>query len=205
MTDIQPICVILADDHAVVRKGIREFLDAEEDIEVVAEAADGAQAVALVAEHQPHVAVLDIQMPGFDGFGVVKGALAAVATLTPFAGSVHAAEIGAFALGLDNAAGLAVDEQHVIGWAGIGIHFAHGDAESDEPATVNVPFVATAAALLTGSFLGHFDFGQQWGLALPRGLNLSTSLLFEVSICLAVLGSASYMLDTLGHPGEEVK
>jgi multicomponent K+:H+ antiporter subunit A len=63
---------------------------------------------------------------------------------------------------------------------------------------------AATAALLTGSFLGHFDFGQQWGLALPRGLNLSTSLLFEVSICLAVLGSASYMLDTLGHPGEEV-
>jgi multicomponent K+:H+ antiporter subunit A len=64
---------------------------------------------------------------------------------------------------------------------------------------------AAAAALLTGSFLGHFDFDQQLGLSLPRGLNLSTSLLFEVSICLAVLGSASYMLDTLGHPGEEVK
>ena len=64
---------------------------------------------------------------------------------------------------------------------------------------------AITAALLTGSFLGHYDFGQQLGLVLPRGLNLSTSLLFEVSICLAVLGSASYMLDTLGHPGEEVK
>jgi multicomponent K+:H+ antiporter subunit A len=64
---------------------------------------------------------------------------------------------------------------------------------------------ATTAALLTDSFLGHYDFGQQLGLPLPRGLNLSTSLLFEVSICLAVLGSASYMLDTLGHPGEEVK
>jgi multicomponent K+:H+ antiporter subunit A len=64
---------------------------------------------------------------------------------------------------------------------------------------------ATTAALLTGSFLGHFDFGQQLGLPMPRGVNLSTSLMFEVSICLAVLGSASYMLDTLGHPGEEVK
>jgi multicomponent K+:H+ antiporter subunit A len=64
---------------------------------------------------------------------------------------------------------------------------------------------AATAALLTGSFLGHVDFGQWWGLPLPRGFNLSTSLLFEVSICLAVLGSASYMLDTLGHPGEEVK
>jgi multisubunit Na+/H+ antiporter MnhB subunit len=63
---------------------------------------------------------------------------------------------------------------------------------------------AITAALLTGSFLGHFDFGQQLGLPLPRGFNLSTSFLFEVAICLAVLGSASYMLDTLGHPGEEV-
>jgi multicomponent K+:H+ antiporter subunit A len=61
------------------------------------------------------------------------------------------------------------------------------------------------AVLLTGSFLGHFDFGQQLGLPLPQGFNLSTSFLFEVAICLAVLGSASYMLDTLGHPGEEVK
>jgi multicomponent K+:H+ antiporter subunit A len=64
---------------------------------------------------------------------------------------------------------------------------------------------ATTAALLTGSFLGHVDFGQQLGLPLPRGVNLSTSLFFEVSISLAVLGSASYMLDTLGHPGEEVR
>ena len=72
MTDIQSIRVILADDHAVVRKGIREFLDAEKDIEVVAEAADGAQAVALVAEHQPDVAVLDIQMPELTGIEATR-------------------------------------------------------------------------------------------------------------------------------------
>jgi len=59
--------VVLADDHAVVRKGIREFLEEEGDIVVVAEAADGEQAVSLVAEHQPDVVVLDIQMPGFSG------------------------------------------------------------------------------------------------------------------------------------------
>ena len=72
MTDVQPIRVILADDHAVVRKGIREFLEAEEDIEVVAEAADGAQAVALVAEHQPDLAVLDIQMPEVTGIEATR-------------------------------------------------------------------------------------------------------------------------------------
>lgn len=68
----QPIRVILADDHAVVRKGIREFLEAAEDIVVVAEAGDGAQAVALVAEHRPDVAVLDIQMPGLTGIEATR-------------------------------------------------------------------------------------------------------------------------------------
>jgi DNA-binding NarL/FixJ family response regulator len=61
------IRVVLADDHAVVRKGIREFLEGEPDITVVAEAVDGQQAVALVAEHMPDVAVLDIQMPRVGG------------------------------------------------------------------------------------------------------------------------------------------
>lgn len=68
----QPIRVVLADDHAVVRKGIREFLVAEGDIVVVAEASDGAQAVELVAEHLPDVAVLDIQMPGVTGIEATR-------------------------------------------------------------------------------------------------------------------------------------
>jgi DNA-binding NarL/FixJ family response regulator len=68
----QPIRVVLADDHAVVRKGIREFLEAEGNIVVVAEASDGAQAVELVAEHLPDVAVLDIQMPGVTGIEATR-------------------------------------------------------------------------------------------------------------------------------------
>jgi multicomponent K+:H+ antiporter subunit A len=62
---------------------------------------------------------------------------------------------------------------------------------------------ASAAALMVGSFLGHVDFGQRLGLPLPQGFNLSTSFLFELAICLTVLGSASYMLDALGHPGDQ--
>jgi multisubunit Na+/H+ antiporter MnhB subunit len=62
--------------------------------------------------------------------------------------------------------------------------------------------VGTVAALMTGNVLSPVDFGKLLGLPLPAGFNLSTSFLFEVSICLAVLGSASLMLDTLGHPGE---
>ena len=72
MVDTQPIRVILADDHAVVRKGIREFLEEAEDIVVVAEAADGGQAVDLVAQHEPDVAVLDIQMPGVGGIEATR-------------------------------------------------------------------------------------------------------------------------------------
>lgn len=68
----EAIRVVLADDHAVVRKGIREFLEQGGDIAVVAEAADGAQAVALVAEHRPDVAVLDIQMPGVSGIEATR-------------------------------------------------------------------------------------------------------------------------------------
>lgn len=72
MSNTGQIRVVLADDHAVVRKGIREFLEADGDICVVAEAADGARAVELVAEHQPDMAVLDIQMPGLTGIEATR-------------------------------------------------------------------------------------------------------------------------------------
>jgi DNA-binding NarL/FixJ family response regulator len=75
MANIHTIRVVLADDHAVVRKGIREFLEEETGeprIVVVAEAADGDEAVALVAGHQPDVAVLDVQMPGVNGIEATR-------------------------------------------------------------------------------------------------------------------------------------
>jgi len=68
----QPIRVILADDHAVVRQGIRQFLETGSNIAVVAEASDGLEAVQLIREHQPDVAVLDIQMPGQSGIAVTR-------------------------------------------------------------------------------------------------------------------------------------
>lgn len=68
----EQICVLLADDHAVVRAGIRQFLEHAPDITVVAEADDGAMAQALIAEKQPDVAVLDIQMPQASGIEVTR-------------------------------------------------------------------------------------------------------------------------------------
>ena len=63
----QMIRVLLADDHAVVRKGIRQFLEEANDITIVAEAENGAEAMRLVEEHQPDIAVLDIRMPEVTG------------------------------------------------------------------------------------------------------------------------------------------
>jgi multisubunit Na+/H+ antiporter MnhB subunit len=56
------------------------------------------------------------------------------------------------------------------------------------------------AIFFTGSFLGNVDFGELLGIPLPQGFHISTSFFFEVAICLSVLGSASVMLDSLGHP-----
>jgi DNA-binding NarL/FixJ family response regulator len=61
------IRVLLADDHAIVRKGIRQFLEESGDIEVIAEADDGAEALRLIKDRQPDVAVLDIRMPEVTG------------------------------------------------------------------------------------------------------------------------------------------
>ncbi|HIE38511.1 MAG TPA: response regulator transcription factor [Anaerolineae bacterium] len=63
----EKIRVLLADDHAVVRQGIRQFLEEAGDIEVVAEAGNGAEAVRLAEQHRPDIAVLDIRMPGVTG------------------------------------------------------------------------------------------------------------------------------------------
>ena len=66
------IRVLLADDHAVVRAGIRQFLKQAGDIDVVAEATDGEQAKTLIAQYEPDVAVLDIQMPRATGIEVTR-------------------------------------------------------------------------------------------------------------------------------------
>ncbi len=72
MPDPSPIRIILADDHAVVRAGIRQFLEHAGDIRVVAEAEDGETAKALIDQHRPDVAVLDIQMPKASGIDVTR-------------------------------------------------------------------------------------------------------------------------------------
>jgi two-component system, NarL family, response regulator LiaR len=66
------IRVLLVDDHAVVRGGLRFFLATTNDIEVVGEAADGEQALRLCAELHPDVVVMDMMMPLMDGFTAMQ-------------------------------------------------------------------------------------------------------------------------------------
>jgi DNA-binding NarL/FixJ family response regulator len=66
------IKVLIADDHPMVRQGLRVFLELQPDIEVVGEAADGAQAARLAQELQPDVVLLDLVMPGTDGVTAIE-------------------------------------------------------------------------------------------------------------------------------------
>lgn len=66
------ISVLIADDHPMVRQGLRVFLDVQPDIEVVGEAADGAQAARLAQQLRPDVVLLDLVMPGTDGVTAIE-------------------------------------------------------------------------------------------------------------------------------------
>ena len=66
------IKVLLADDHHIVRAGIRQLLESAKDIQVIAEAGDGEEAQSLIQKHKPDVAVLDIQMPKASGIEVTR-------------------------------------------------------------------------------------------------------------------------------------
>ncbi|MEU8571421.1 response regulator transcription factor [Streptomyces pathocidini] len=66
------IRVLLVDDHQVVRRGLRTFLEVQDDIEVVGEAADGDEGVARAEELRPDVVLLDVKMPGTDGIEALR-------------------------------------------------------------------------------------------------------------------------------------
>ena len=70
---LTPIRVLLVDDHQVVRRGLRTFLEIQDDIEVVGEAADGAEGVARAEELRPDVVLMDVKMPGTDGIEALRG------------------------------------------------------------------------------------------------------------------------------------
>ncbi|MBC9717964.1 response regulator transcription factor [Streptomyces sp. TRM66268-LWL] len=90
------IRVLLADDEAMIRAGVRAILALAPDIEVIAEAADGREAVEAVRAHRPDVALLDIRMPRLDGLGAAEEIArtvpqTAVAMLTTFSEDAYVA------------------------------------------------------------------------------------------------------------------
>ncbi|MEV4440895.1 response regulator transcription factor [Streptomyces sp. NPDC049577] len=68
----EPIRVLLVDDHQVVRRGLRTFLEVQDDIEVVGEAADGSEGVDRAEELRPDVVLMDVKMPGTDGIEALR-------------------------------------------------------------------------------------------------------------------------------------
>jgi DNA-binding NarL/FixJ family response regulator len=71
VSDSTPIRVLLVDDHAVVRMGLRSFFDLQDDIEVVGEAGDGSEGVALARRLKPDVILMDLMMPTMDGLTAI--------------------------------------------------------------------------------------------------------------------------------------
>jgi two-component system, NarL family, response regulator NreC len=90
----QPISIILADDHRVVREALRTLLESEPDFKIVAEAADGLVAAELTEKHRPNVLVLDLLLPGLNGLDVLRrvsrrSARTRVVVLSMYAAEAH--------------------------------------------------------------------------------------------------------------------
>lgn len=84
--------ILLADDHGIVRRGMRALLEREGDVDVVAEAADGREALNLALEVKPDVAVIDIGMPSLNGIDVTAQAVKQIPKLKVIILSMHADE-----------------------------------------------------------------------------------------------------------------
>src|SRR5262249_44468730 len=67
-----PSPILIADDHALIRKGLRQVIETDSHFEVVGEAVNGKEALALIVERQPRIAVLDVNMPEMNGFDVAR-------------------------------------------------------------------------------------------------------------------------------------
>ncbi|HVE34230.1 MAG TPA: response regulator, partial [Gemmatimonadaceae bacterium] len=70
--DAPRIRVLVVDDEPPARKRLRTLLSTESDLEIIGEAASGSEAVKMIAAERPDLVFLDIQMPGLDGFGVIR-------------------------------------------------------------------------------------------------------------------------------------
>ncbi|MCI0395873.1 MAG: response regulator transcription factor [Chloroflexi bacterium] len=95
MENTQPIRIMLVDDHDRYRASLAHYLERFADLELVAQAADGVEAIRLYTEHQPNVVVMDLDMPNMDGFEATQEILyrfpqACILALSVFKGQPYA-------------------------------------------------------------------------------------------------------------------
>ena len=84
------ITILLADDHKIIREGLRSLLERESDLQVITEADNGAQAVRLALEHRPEVVIMDISMPHMDGIEATRQIIARLPEVKVVVLSMHA-------------------------------------------------------------------------------------------------------------------
>ena len=72
MTDSTPATILLVDDHPLLRKGLRQLIEFEDELDVIGEASDGKTAITLAIEHEPDLIVLDLNMQGMDGLETLR-------------------------------------------------------------------------------------------------------------------------------------
>ena len=72
MSDEQPVSIMMVDDHPLLRKGLTQLIELEDELEVVAEAGSGSEALALAQEHDPDLITLDLNMQGMDGLETLR-------------------------------------------------------------------------------------------------------------------------------------
>lgn len=72
----QEVCIVIADDHPLMRQGLKQIIEIESNLKVIAEARNGSEALSMIEELKPDVAILDVDMPHQDGFQVARSLLA---------------------------------------------------------------------------------------------------------------------------------
>ncbi|MBI1763872.1 MAG: response regulator transcription factor [Acidobacteria bacterium] len=93
MNQAPDIRLVIADDHPIVRSGLRTIIETEPRLRVVAEAGDGPTALAAIAEHQPDIAILDVNMPGLSGFELLRQLRARQSAVAVIFLTIHSDEV----------------------------------------------------------------------------------------------------------------